>query len=171
VAFVNALPLFIASDPRRAAKFAAAGVPIVGDDIKSQVGATITHRARQTVREPWGTAKTDLPAELRRQHEFPEHAGTIPAALEEDQQDPSYDLPDPLSFARRRRTYRTQRLRPLSYRPQHALVRLQGRGFGDVSVHLEYKLEVWDSPHSAGIIIDAVRPARSPGLVQARAED
>ena len=75
VAFVNALPVFIASDPVWAKKFADAGVPIVGDDIKSQVGATITHRVMaKPVRGPRGAARPDDAAERRRQHGLPQHA-------------------------------------------------------------------------------------------------
>jgi hypothetical protein len=102
-------------------------------------------------------ARTNFPAELRRQHGFPEHAGTIQAALEQDQQDPSCDLPDP-----HQSRDADVHIGPSDYVSflsdrKHALVRLEGRGFGDVPVHLEYKLHVWDSPSSAGVIIDAVR--------------
>ncbi len=75
VAFVNALPVFIASDPVWAKKFEDAGVPIVGDDIKSQVGATITHRVMAKLFEDRGVhARPHLPAQRRRQHGLQEHA-------------------------------------------------------------------------------------------------
>ena len=73
VAFVNAIPVFIASDPEWAARFSAAGVPIVGDDIKSQVGATIVHRTLARLFEDRGTSRP-RPAELRREHGLHEHA-------------------------------------------------------------------------------------------------
>jgi myo-inositol-1-phosphate synthase len=136
----------------------AAGVPIVGDNIKSQVDATITHRVLAKLLE-------DREVRLERTYQlnfggnngFPEHAGRIPAALEQDQQDPSRDLPDPHELRDA-----DVGIGPSDYVPfltdrKYALVRLEGRGSGDVPVHLEYKLEVRDSPNSAGIIIDAVR--------------
>ena len=89
VAFVNALPVFIACDPEWAAKFEAAGVPIIGDDIKSQVGATITHRVLAKLFEDRGVrARPHLPAQRRRQHGLQEHARARPAGVQEDLQDP-----------------------------------------------------------------------------------
>ena len=89
VAFVNCLPVFIASDKAWAQKFVEAGVPIVGDDIKSQVGATIVHRVLTKLFEDRGReAQPDLPAELRRQHGLHEHARARAPGLEEGVQDP-----------------------------------------------------------------------------------
>ena len=162
VAFVNALPVFIASDPEWAAKFEAAGVPIIGDDIKCQVGATITHRVHgQAVRGPRRRAGPHLPAQRRRQHGLQEHARARPPGVQEDLQDPGRHLQH---RARPRRAQRAHR--PVATTSQWlddrkwAYVRLEGRAFGDVPLNLEYKLEVWDSPNSAGIIIDAIRAAK-----------
>ncbi len=74
VAFVNTIPVFIASDPEWAAKFEDAGVPIIGDDIKSQVGSTIVHRVLTRLFEDRGRTRPHLPAELRREHGLQEHA-------------------------------------------------------------------------------------------------
>ena len=95
VAFVNALPVFIAGTPEWAKKFTDAGVPIVGDDIKSQVGATITHRVLdQAVRGPRRHRRPHLPAQRRRQHGLQEHARARSAGVEEDLQDPVGHLAD-----------------------------------------------------------------------------
>ena len=88
VGFVNAIPVFIGREPEWQAKFAAAGLPVIGDDIKSQVGATISHRVLDPpVRRSRGPARSHLPAQLRRQHGLPEHAGAGPPRVQEDQQD------------------------------------------------------------------------------------
>ena len=95
VAFVNAIPVFIASDPEWAQKFTDAGVPIVGDDIKSQVGATIVHRILARLFEDRGArARPHVPAQLRRQHGLQEHARARAAEVEEDLEDPVGDEPD-----------------------------------------------------------------------------
>ena len=89
VAFVNALPVFIASDPVWAKKFEDAGVPIVGDDIKSQVGATITHRVMAKLFEDRGVQlDRTYAAQRRRQHGLPEHARARASGVQEDLQDP-----------------------------------------------------------------------------------
>ena len=89
-AFVNALPVFIACDPEWAAEVRGdAGVPIIGDDIKSQVGATITHRVLAKLFEDRGVvAGPHVPAQRRRQHGLQEHARARPAGVQEDLQDP-----------------------------------------------------------------------------------
>ncbi len=159
--FVNALPVFIASDPEWAGKFAEAGLPIVGDDIKSQVGATITHRVLAKLFEDRG---------VRLEHTYQLNFGG------------NMDFMNMLERSRLRskklsktRSVTSQvphemrdadvHIGPSDYVPfladqKYALVRLEGRGFGDVPVKLEYKLEVWDSPNSAGIIIDAIRACK-----------
>ena len=87
-AFVNCIPVFIASDPDWRQRFEERGLPIIGDDIKSQVGATIVHRdARQPVPRARRAARPHLPAQLRRQHRLPEHARAGAAGVEEDLQD------------------------------------------------------------------------------------
>ena len=161
VGFVNALPVFIASDPVWAKKFEDAGVPIVGDDIKSQVGATITHRVMAKLFEDRGVAldrtyqlnvggNMDFKNMLERERLESKKISKTQSVTSQVDRDmgagnvhigPSDHVPW------------------LSDR-KWAYVRLEGRAFGDVPLNLEYKLEVWDSPNSAGIIIDAVRAAK-----------
>ena len=161
VAFVNALPVFIASDPVWAEKFRAAGVPIVGDDIKSQVGATITHRVLARLFEDRGV-QLDRTMQLNvgRQHGLPEHEGARAPGVEEDLKTQAVTSQVDRDLGRD-----NVHIGPSDYVAwlddrKWAYVRLEGRAFGDVPLNLEYKLEVWDSPNSAGIIIDAVRAAK-----------
>ncbi|WP_433563786.1 inositol-3-phosphate synthase [Nocardia sp. CA-151230] len=165
VAFVNALPVFIASDPVWAQKFVDAGVPIVGDDIKSQVGATITHRVMAKLFEDRGVVldrtyqlnvggNMDFKNMLERERLESKKVSKTQAVTS--------NLEGPLSG----KVYdRNVHIGPSDYVEwlddrKWAYVRLEGRAFGDVPLNLEYKLEVWDSPNSAGIIIDAVRAAK-----------
>jgi myo-inositol-1-phosphate synthase len=160
-AFVNALPVFIASDPVWAKKFEDAGVPIVGDDIKSQVGATITHRIMTKLFQDRGVhvdrtyqlnvgGNMDFKNMLERDRlESKKISKTNSVTSQLD-----YDLGD-----------KNVHIGPSDYIPwlddrKWAYVRLEGRAFGDVPLNLEYKLEVWDSPNSAGVIIDALRCAK-----------
>jgi len=161
VAFVNALPVFIASDPVWAAKFAEAGLPIVGDDIKSQVGATITHRVLAKLFEDRGV-------ELLRTYQL-NFGGNMDFMnmLERKRlqskkisktQSVTSQIPHEMARA-------DVHIGPSDHVPwlddrKWAYVRLEGRSFGDTPLNLEYKLEVWDSPNSAGVIIDAVRAAK-----------
>jgi myo-inositol-1-phosphate synthase len=161
VAFVNALPVFIASDPEWEAKFKAAGVPIVGDDIKSQVGATITHRVLARLFEDRGVimdrtyqlnvgGNMDFKNMLERERlESKKISKTQSVTSNMDHQLPARDI----------------HIGPSDYVAwlddrKWAFVRLEGRAFGEAPLNLEYKLEVWDSPNSAGIIIDALRAAK-----------
>src|SRR6202011_5901825 len=161
VAFVNALPVFIASDPVWAKKFEDAGVPIVGDDIKSQVGATITHRMMAKLFEDRGVellhtyqlnvgGNMDFMNMLERKRlqskkisKTQSVASQIPHEMAKS--DVHIGPPDHVPWVDDRKL---------------AFVRLEGRSFGDVPLNLEYKLEVWDSPNSAGVIIDAIRAAK-----------
>ncbi|MGH3244400.1 MAG: inositol-3-phosphate synthase [Spirillospora sp.] len=161
VAFVNALPVFIASDPEWARKFTDAGVPIVGDDIKSQVGATITHRVMARLFEDRGV-------ELLRTYQL-NFGGNMDFMnmLERKRlqsknisktQSVTSQIPHEMAKA-------DVHIGPSDHVPwlddrKWAYVRLEGRSFGDTPLNLEYKLEVWDSPNSAGVIIDAVRAAK-----------
>jgi inositol 1-phosphate synthase len=161
VAFVNALPVFIASNPEWAAKFTEAGVPIVGDDIKSQVGATITHRVLAKLFEDRGV-------ELLRTYQL-NFGGNMDFMnmLERKRlqskkisktQSVTSQIPHEMAKA-------DVHIGPSDHVPwlddrKWAYVRLEGRSFGDTPLNLEYKLEVWDSPNSAGVIIDAVRAAK-----------
>jgi len=165
VGFVNALPVFIASDPEWAKKFEDAGVPIVGDDIKSQVGATITHRVMAKLFEDRGVAldrtyqlnvggNMDFKNMLERERLESKKVSKTQAVTS----NLKGELADKVSD-------RNVHIGPSDYVAwlddrKWAYVRLEGRAFGDVPLNLEYKLEVWDSPNSAGIIIDAVRAAK-----------
>jgi myo-inositol-1-phosphate synthase len=161
VAFVNALPVFIASNPTWAKKFEDAGVPIVGDDIKSQVGATITHRVMAKLFEDRGV-------ELLRTYQL-NFGGNMDFMnmLERKRlqskkisktQSVTSQIPHEMAKA-------DVHIGPSDHVPwlddrKWAYVRLEGKSFGDTPLNLEYKLEVWDSPNSAGVIIDAVRAAK-----------
>ncbi len=165
VGFVNALPVFIASDPEWAAKFEAAGVPIVGDDIKSQVGATITHRVMAKLFEDRGVAldrtyqlnvggNMDFKNMLERERLESKKVSKTQAVTSNLQGELANKVSD-----------RNVHIGPSDYVAwlddrKWAYVRLEGRAFGDVPLNLEYKLEVWDSPNSAGIIIDALRACK-----------
>lgn len=160
-AFVNALPVFIAGTPEWAQKFADAGLPIVGDDIKSQVGATITHRVLTKLFEDRGV-------EVQRTYQL-NVGGNMDFMnmLERDRLESKK--------ISKTQAVTSQIDRPMEGRNVHigpsdyvawlddrkwAFVRIEGKAFGDVPLNLEYKLEVWDSPNSAGVIIDAVRAAK-----------
>src|SRR6202046_2732671 len=161
VAFVNDLPVFIASDPAWARKFTEAGVPIIGDDIKSQVGATITHRVLAKLFEDRGVellrtyqlyfgGNMDFKNMLERKR--------LQSKKISKTQSVTSQIPHEMRNA-------VVHIGPSDHVPwlddrKMAYVRLEGRAFGDVPLNLEYKLEVWDSPNSAGVIIDAVRAAK-----------
>ena len=161
VAFVNAIPVFIASDPEWAQRFADAGVPIVGDDIKSQVGATIVHRILARLFEDRGMAldhtyqlnfggNMDFMNMLERERlESKKISKTQSVTSQIDHGIAADDV----------------HIGPSDHVPwledrKWAYIRLEGRNFGDVPLNVELKLEVWDSPNSAGVIIDAVRCAK-----------
>jgi myo-inositol-1-phosphate synthase len=161
VAFVNALPVFIASTKEWADRFTAAGVPIVGDDIKSQVGATITHRVLARLFEDRGVTldrtmqlnvggNMDFMNMLERDRLESKKISKTQAVTSQLQHDIGKN---------------NVHIGPSDYVAwlddrKWAYVRLEGRAFGDVPLNLEYKLEVWDSPNSAGVIIDAIRCAK-----------
>ena len=165
VAFVNALPVFIASDPEWAAKFEAAGVPIVGDDIKSQVGATITHRVMAKLFEDRGVT-LDRTYQLNVGGNMDFKNMLERERLESKKVSKTQSVTSNLSGELAGKTAdRNVHIGPSDYVAwlddrKWAYVRLEGRAFGDVPLNLEYKLEVWDSPNSAGIIIDAIRAAK-----------
>src|SRR5919201_1943549 len=161
VAFVNALPVFIASDPVWAKKFADAGVPIVGDDIKSQVGATITHRVMAKLFEDRGV-------QLDRTMQLNVGGNMDFLNMLEDERLESKKISKTQAVTSNlQREFKTKdvHIGPSDHvgwldDRKWAYVRLEGRAFGDVPLNLEYKLEVWDSPNSAGVIIDAIRAAK-----------
>jgi len=161
VAFVNAIPVFIASDPAWAARFTEAGVPIVGDDIKSQVGATIVHRILARLFEDRGLVldrtyqlnvggNMDFKNMLERERlESKKISKTQSVTSQLDNGIEADDVhigpSDHVAWLDDRKW---------------AYIRLEGRNFGDVPLNIELKLEVWDSPNSAGVIIDALRCAK-----------
>ncbi len=161
VAFVNCIPVFLASKPEWAQRFAAKGLPIVGDDIKSQVGATIIHRMLANLFRERGVrldrtyqlnfgGNTDFLNMLERERlESKKISKTqavtsqldVPLAANDVHVGPSDHVP-----------WLTDR--------KWAYIRLEGTTFGGVPLNAELKLEVWDSPNSAGVVIDAVRCAK-----------
>lgn len=161
VAFVNALPVFIAGTKEWADKFTAAGLPIVGDDIKSQIGATITHRVMARLFQERGVVldrtyqlnvggNMDFKNMLERERLESKKVSKTQAVT---------------SNTTAELGSRNVHIGPSDYIEwlddrKWAYVRLEGRNFGDAPVNMEYKLEVWDSPNSAGVIIDAIRAAK-----------
>jgi myo-inositol-1-phosphate synthase len=159
--FVNALPVFIASDPVWAKKFEDAGLPIVGDDIKSQVGATIVHRSLAKLFEDRGV-------ELQRTYQLNfggnmdfmnmlERERLVSKKISKTQSVTS-QIPHEMEKA-------NVHIGPSDHVPwlldrKWAHIRLEGKAFGDVPLNVDLKLEVWDSPNSAGIIIDALRACK-----------
>ena len=163
VGFVNCLPVFIAGTKAWADKFTKAGVPIVGDDIKSQVGATITHRVLAKLFEDRGVVldrtyqlnvggNMDFMNMLERERLESKKVSKTQAVTSNLSSGPlAGKVAD-----------RNVHIGPSDYVAwpddrKWAYVRLEGRAFGDVPLNMEYKLEVWDSPNSAGVVIDALR--------------
>ena len=161
VGFVNAIPVFISSDPEFAKKFTDAKLPIVGDDIKSQVGATIVHRILARLMEDRGMVldrtyqlnvggNMDFKNMLERDRlESKKISKTQAVTSQLDNEIKADDVhigpSDHVAWLDDRKW---------------AYIRLEGRNFGDVPLNIELKLEVWDSPNSAGVIIDALRCAK-----------
>ena len=161
VAMVNCMPVFIAREPYWQKRFEEAGCPIIGDDIKSQVGATITHRVLTTLFGDRGVhldktmqlnvgGNSDFLNMLERERlESKKISKTNAVTSMLD-----YDIGD-----------KNVHVGPSDYVPwltdrKWAYIRMEGSSFGDVPLNVELKLEVWDSPNSAGIVIDAVRLAK-----------
>ncbi len=161
VALVNCIPVFLASDPAFAARFAAAGVPIVGDDIKAQLGATITHRALTDLFAKRGVkiertyqlntgGNTDFLNMLNRSRLAAKKLSKTEAVQ---------------SVAHERIADDNIHVGPSDYVPWQndnkvCFLRIEGRLFGDVPMNLELRLSVEDSPNSAGVAIDAIRCAK-----------
>jgi myo-inositol-1-phosphate synthase len=156
--FVNCIPVFIAQEGYWAKRFKKAGLPIVGDDIKSQVGATIVHRSLAKLFQDRGvklarTSQLNVGGNMdfynmleRERLESKKISKTQAVTSLLDEQLPAEDV----------------HVGPSDYVPwltdrKWAHIRLEGQAFGDVPLTIEAKLEVWDSPNSAGIVIDAVR--------------
>ncbi len=160
-AFVNALPVFIAGTKEWADKFTAAGLPIVGDDIKSQVGATITHRVLAKLLEDRGyvldrTYQLNVGGNMDFQNML--ERSRLESKKISKTQAVTSNIPRELKGS-------DVHIGPSDYvgwldDRKFAFVRLEGHGFGNAPISLEYKLEVHDSPNSAGVIIDAIRAAK-----------
>jgi myo-inositol-1-phosphate synthase len=157
-AFVNCIPVFIAREAYWQRRFVEAGVPVIGDDIKSQVGATITHRMLARLFEDRGTSidntyqlnfggNMDFMNMLERKRLKSKKISKTQSVTSQIDQGISDD---------------NVHIGPSDHVPwledrKWAYIRLEGRNFGDVPLNVELKLEVWDSPNSAGVIIDALR--------------
>ncbi len=155
---INCIPVFIAREPYWQNRFAERGLPIIGDDIKSQVGATITHRVLTKLFRDRGVklertyqlnfgGNTDFLNMLERERlESKKISKTNAVTSQLD-----YDIgPDNIHVG------------PSDYVPwladrKFCHIKMEGRTFGDVPLNLELKMEVWDSPNSAGVVIDAIR--------------
>jgi len=161
VAMVNCMPVFIAREPYWQKRFEDAGVPIIGDDIKSQVGATITHRVLTTLFGDRGVhldrtmqlnvgGNSDFRNMLERERLESKKISKTNAVTSMLDYDIGADNVHvgPSDFV------------PWLSDRKWAYIRMEGSSFGDVPLNLELKLEVWDSPNSAGIVIDAVRLAK-----------
>ena len=161
VAFVNCMPVFIATNDDWAERFRVAGVPIIGDDIKSQVGATISHRVLSKLFEDRGViidhtyqlnfgGNMDFKNMLERSRLESKKISKTQSVTSQissgiDADDIHIGPSDHVPWLKDRKW---------------AYIRIEGREFGDVPISMELKLEVWDSPNSAGVVIDAVRCAR-----------
>ena len=161
VAFINNIPVFIASDPQWADRFARKGIPIIGDDIKSQLGATITHRVLTDLFKKRGVrlertyqlntgGNTDFLNMLNRSRLSSKKKSKTEAVQ---------------SVAAHRLAKDDIHIGPSDYVPWQndnkvCFIRMEGRLFGDVPMNLELRLSVEDSPNSAGVAIDAVRCAK-----------
>jgi len=161
-AFVNAIPVFIASDPVWAQKFTDAKVPIIGDDIKSQVGATIVHRVLARLFEDRGLA-LDHTYQLNVGGNMDFKNMLDRERLESKKISKTQAVTSMLELSHM--SADDVHIGPSDHVPwlqdrKWCYIRMEGRNFGDVPLNLELKLEVWDSPNSAGVIIDAVRCAR-----------
>ncbi len=160
-AFVNCIPVFIASQPYWQRRFAEHGLPVIGDDIKSQVGATITHRVLVNLFRDRGVklertyqlnfgGNTDFMNMLERER------------LESKKISKTQAVTSQLDFEIDEENIHVG---PSDYVPwltdrKWCYIRMEGTTFGNVPLNLECKLEVWDSPNSAGVVIDAVRCAK-----------
>ncbi len=156
--FVNCIPVFTAREPYWQNRFAARGLPVIGDDIKSQVGATIVHRVLTRLFRDRGVrlertyqlnfgGNTDFYNMLERERLESKKISKTDAVISQL----DYEIgPDNVHVG------------PSDYVPwladrKFCHIRMEGRTFGDVPLNVEVKLEVWDSPNSAGVVIDAIR--------------
>jgi myo-inositol-1-phosphate synthase len=157
-AFVNCMPVFLAREAYWRGRFEQRGLPIIGDDIKSQVGATIVHRILTRLFEDRGVR-------LERTYQLNFGGNTDFLNMLERERLTSKKISKTNSVkSQLHREIGDQNIHigPSDYVPwlqdrKWAYIRLEGRSFGDVPLNVELKLEVWDSPNSAGVVIDAVR--------------
>src|SRR2546421_2330197 len=161
VAMVNCMPVFIAREPYWQKRFQQAGVPIIGDDIKSQVGATITHRVLMSIFRDRGV-RVDKTFQLN----FGGNSDFLNMLererLESKKISKTYSIKSTLPYELEDENIHVG---PSDHVPwledrKWAYIRIEGTGFGDVPLNAELKIEVWDSPNSAGVVIDAVRMAK-----------
>jgi myo-inositol-1-phosphate synthase len=160
-AFVNGIPVFIATSDYWSKRFLDLGLPVIGDDIKSQVGATIVHRVLTNLMQDRGIT-------LERTYQL-NFGGNMDFynMLDRDRLE-SKKISKTQSVNSQLETQLGEEnihVGPSDYVPwltdqKWANIRLEGKGFGDVPLNIELKLEVWDSPNSAGVIIDAIRCAK-----------
>ncbi|HJR45851.1 MAG TPA: inositol-3-phosphate synthase [Actinomycetota bacterium] len=160
-AFINCMPVFIATNEDWAQRFTKRGVPIIGDDIKSQLGATISHRVLSKLFEDRGViidhtyqlnfgGNMDFKNMLERERLQSKKISKTQSVTSQisggiDADDIHIGPSDHVPWLKDRKW---------------AYIRIEGREFGDVPISMELKLEVWDSPNSAGVVIDAVRCAK-----------
>jgi len=161
VAFINCMPVFIATNEDWAARFTRHGIPIIGDDIKSQLGATISHRVLSKLFEDRGVVidhtyqlnfggNMDFRNMLERERLESKKISKTQSVTSQiangiDAEDIHIGPSDHVPWLKDRKW---------------AYIRIEGREFGDIPISMELKLEVWDSPNSAGVVIDAVRCAK-----------
>jgi len=160
-AFVNCVPVFIASQSYWQKRFKARGLPIIGDDIKSQVGATITHRVLTTLFHERGV-KLDRTFQLNFGGNMDFYNMLERDRLESKKISKTNAVTSQLPYELGEENVHVG---PSDYVPwlndrKWCYIRMEGTTFGNAPLNLELKLEVWDSPNSAGVVIDAVRCAR-----------
>jgi myo-inositol-1-phosphate synthase len=157
-AFVNCMPVFLAREAYWRGRFEKRGIPIIGDDIKSQVGATIVHRILTRLFEDRGV-------KLERTYQLNFGGNTDFLNMLERERLTSKKISKTNSVKSQMNAdigAENIHIGPSDYVPwlgdrKWAYIRLEGRSFGDVPLNVELKLEVWDSPNSAGVVIDAIR--------------
>jgi myo-inositol-1-phosphate synthase len=161
VAMINCVPVFLASDPEWSQKFRDAGLPIIGDDIKSQVGATIVHRTLARLFADRGVG-------LDRTYQLNTGGNTDFLNMLERRRLKSKKMSKTESVQSQldeRLDARNIHIGPSDYVPWQldnkiCFIRMEGRGFGDAPIELELRLSVQDSPNSAGVVVDAIRCAK-----------
>jgi len=160
-AFVNGIPVFIATSEYWSKRFSDKGLPVIGDDIKSQVGSTIVHRVLTNLMQDRGV-KLDRTYQLNYGGNMDFYNMLDRERLESKKISKTQAVSSQINFDLEERNIH---IGPSDYVPwledrKWANIRLEGTAFGDVPLNIELKMEVWDSPNSAGVMIDAVRCAK-----------